>query len=234
MRLSCLLIGATSASAFVAPRPLHLTGSNNVQKTHTIQKLSLEDGQAVVDATTAKVAAISVGFSPFIESLNPAAKASDFLQSLDGLNKLIDSNYQKDLNAVLSEFKGMLTETNLLESEFASYLSNLSHEIDQWLLTQNPAVESLYNQILSQISSLKLDTPEVLVVTSFITYTIVTSILTWDQPPPPSKPYPLQRYDPIGAQVYFNDKPLQAISRGLEISLKSLRFALSLLKDKIE
>lgn len=230
MRLSSLLIGATSASAFVAPRYSHLKASSNVQETHSL-RLSLDDGISAVSATTAK---LEEQLSSFANSLETATPTFDLINSLDNLNQFIDSSYQKDLKAVLSEFQALFTETNLLESELGTYLSNVSREIDQWLLKQNPDVESLYNQILSQITSVKLDTPEVLAVSSFITYTIITSILTWDQPPPPSKPYPLERYDPIAAQVYFNDKPLQAIARGLEISLKSLRFALSLVKDKIE
>jgi hypothetical protein len=62
---------------------------------------------------------------------------------------------------------------------------------------------------------------------------VISNILTWGQPPPPSQPYPLQKYDPIAAQVYFDARLLLVIQRSLTIAVRSLGFALSLLQDKI-
>lgn len=153
--------------------------------------------------------------------------------NLDNFNAQIDSKYQDSLLSLLSDIQKILSEEGAIQSEFSAYAAKLSQEIDHWLVQQNPDVESIYKQVLGQVSSLTIDSPGAVALTAIVTYTVVSSVLTWDEPPPPSKPYLLQRYDPIGAQVYFDGKPLQALSRGVEISIKSLGFALSLLSDKV-
>jgi hypothetical protein len=89
-------------------------------------------------------------------------------------------------------------------------------------------------QVLSQISGLTIDTPAAAAIATVLNYIVVSRVRTWGQPPPPSKPYPLQRYDPIDAQVFFDGKTADVLARSLEIGFKSFGFALALLKDKIE
>lgn len=156
------------------------------------------------------------------------------VESLDKVNFEISNEYQTQLNSLLNQVKTILSEESVLQTEFTSYLTNLSQEIDQWLLHKSPEAESLYQQLLGQLGSVHVDSPLAVALTTVVTYVVVSSALTWGQPPPPSKPYPLQRYDPIAAQVYFDGKAVEAASRGLEIAVKSLGFALSLLKDKVE
>jgi hypothetical protein len=153
---------------------------------------------------------------------------------LDKFNFEINDEYQTILKSLLSQVQTVLSEESTLQIEFTSYATKLSQEIDQWLLQQNPAAEAVYQQVLSQLRALTIDTPEAFALSALVTYFVISSVLTWGQPPPPSKPYPLQRYDPVAAQVYFDGKAVEAVSRALAIAAKSLGFALSLLKDKVE
>lgn len=218
--ITSLLFVASTTSAFVAHNKNHIQLNKIITTTNSNSKiqLSLDDISSTVKGS--------------LEETTTSIKSA--IANLDNFNSLIDSKYEDSLKSLLSEIQAIFTQEKALQAEFSTIASKLSQEIDQWLLVQNPTVESLYRQILSQISSLTFDSPEALAISAFVTYTVVSSALTWGQPPPPSKPYPLQRYDPIAAQVFFDGKPLQALARGLEISLKSLGFAVSLLKDKVE
>mmetsp|Transcript_12081 Transcript_12081/g.34611 ORF Transcript_12081/g.34611 Transcript_12081/m.34611 type:complete len:975 (-) Transcript_12081:203-3127(-) len=83
---------------------------------------------------------------------------------------------------------------------------------------------------LAQLSG-ALDTPETIAATAVISFFVVNVILTWGESPPPGKPYPIGKYDPIGARIYFDRRPLQVAARALTIASKSLTFALSLAQD---
>ncbi|OEU11754.1 ABC1-domain-containing protein, partial [Fragilariopsis cylindrus CCMP1102] len=56
--------------------------------------------------------------------------------------------------------------------------------------------------------------------------------MTWSDSPPPGRPYPKGKYDPIAARIYFDSRPLQVLSRSVTITVKSLSFAMKLAQDK--
>jgi hypothetical protein len=51
------------------------------------------------------------------------------------------------------------------------------------------------------------------------------------QEPPPSRPYPNDKYDPITARAYFDIRPGNVLKRGLEVATTSVGFGLNLLID---
>lgn len=67
-----------------------------------------------------------------------------------------------------------------------------------------------------------------------ITYGIISTTLSIGEGPPPSSPYPLGRYDPSSARAYFDKRPLEVISRAVEIASISTKFGLGLLKDYLD
>jgi hypothetical protein len=158
----------------------------------------------------------------------------EVVASLDGINLQINDRFQNILTSLLSQIQLLLSEEQSAQAEFTNYATRFSQEIDQWLLQKNPQAEALFRQVFSQISGLTINTPAAAAIATVLTYIVVSSVLTWGQPPPPSKPYPLQRYDPIDAQVFFDGKTADVLARSLEIGLKSLGFALALLKDKVK
>eukprot|EP00980_Cylindrotheca_fusiformis_P006805 scaffold1426_cov83-Cylindrotheca_fusiformis.AAC.7 len=200
----------------------------------SLEEVSSEIKAALDGATTGvkgSLGDVSLGIKASLDGATNGVKG--VVGNLDTFNSQIDNSYKESLEAILNEIRTILTQEGKVQTEFSEYATRLSQEIDRWLGNQNPDVESLYQRILHQITSFNLNSPGALVLSAIATYTIVSSILTWDEPPPPSKPYLQQQYDPIGAKIYFDGKPLKALSRGVEIALKSFGFALSLLLDKI-
>jgi hypothetical protein len=155
------------------------------------------------------------------------------VSNLDKINLAMNEKTEGLLRVFLSQVQTVLREGTMIQQTFATYTTSVLKEIDQWLITQNPMVESFFRQIVDQLGSTNINTPEVVGITTIITYFVVTSILTWDEAPPPSKPYPLQRYDPVAAQAYFDGRTVEFVSRALEIAIKSLKFGLKVLQDQI-
>jgi hypothetical protein len=160
-------------------------------------------------------------------------KLKSLVGSLDNVNIAINGESQELLKVFLSKIQTVLEGETALQQEFSKFVAAITGQIDQWLLAQSPEVEAVFKQTLGQISSLSFNTPEAIGVTTIITYFVVSSVLTWGEAPPPSKPYPLSRYDPVAAQAYFDSRPVQFVARALQIAIKSLGFGLSFLQDKL-
>jgi hypothetical protein len=77
-----------------------------------------------------------------------------------------------------------------------------------------------------------LNTPESILVSAILSYVVINSVMTWSDSPPPGRPYPKGKYDPIAARIYFDSRPLQVLARSVTITVKSLSFALKLAQDK--
>lgn len=73
--------------------------------------------------------------------------------------------------------------------------------------------------------------PVAVVLSAGLTYTAISSLLSWNAPPAPGSPYPMKRYDPIAARAYFDTRPNVVIARGLRVALLSTKFALGILTD---
>ncbi len=153
--------------------------------------------------------------------------------NLDKINLAINEKSRQFLLTFLSRIQAVLDGESLLQNSLMKYLTTFTHEIDQWLLIQNPEVEALFHQTLNMLSAVTFNTPAVIGIATILTFFIVSSVLTWGEAPPPSRPYPLQRYDPVAAQAYFDGRTTEFFRRALEITVKSLGFGLSILQDQI-
>jgi hypothetical protein len=210
--LSCFLL-ASNTAAFLPSKQfqkslLHQEGATSLRPTQTLN------------------------FSPqdFI-----TASLEQVVGKLDTLNNEIGNTYASTLQSVLTQVKSLLSQEQGLQVEFTAIATKLLQEIDQWLLQQNPEVEQVFRTVLMQLSAAVSDnTPVAIALSTVVAYAAVSSILSIGEGPPPSKPYPLNRYDPVAARAYFDGKSLQALTRALNIGLNSLGFALSVLKDKLE
>jgi hypothetical protein len=72
-----------------------------------------------------------------------------------------------------------------------------------------------------------------LVITSYITYTVVSAILSIGQEPPPNSPYPMNKYDAMGAKKYFDNKLGMVVRRAIEVAILSGTFLLKLASDSV-
>eukprot|EP00956_Cyclotella_meneghiniana_P014769 scaffold22285_cov70-Cyclotella_meneghiniana.AAC.1 len=96
-------------------------------------------------------------------------------------------------------------------------------------IQSNPdkAWQSIQQSALSITSFFDGVPPAVLLLfSSIVTYTILNAILNNNNnnTPPPSSPYPMNRYDPISARRYFDSRPLEVLSRAVQVTLLSGTF----------
>lgn len=193
--------------------------------------------QGIAPVSSSKTA-LSLQSSDVTSAIKTAFEAVDgslksVITNLDKVNVAISEKTMELLRDLLSQVRAIMDGETIVQQEFTRYATTFTKEIDQWLAAQNPQVESFFHQVADQLSVISINTPEAIGITTVITYFVVTSVLTWDEAPPPSKPYPLQKYDPVAAQAYFDGKALDFVSRALEIAVKSLTFGLKVLNDQV-
>jgi hypothetical protein len=77
-------------------------------------------------------------------------------------------------------------------------------------------------------------TPAMLIlVTSPTTYISVTSLLNIGRPPPPTTPYPSNKYDPLTARLYYDNKIVLVLSRAIQIGVLSFTFLFGIALDYV-
>lgn len=151
--------------------------------------------------------------------------------NLDNVNSAIDESSQQFFQALLRSIQAILDQEQVLQEELMKYVTSISQQIDHWLLDHNPEIEALFKVTLTQLSEITINTSIAIGISTLLTYLVVSSVLTWSEAPPPSKPYPLQRYDPVAAQAYFDGRTSEVVGRAFTIFAKSLKFGLSVLQD---
>jgi len=162
-----------------------------------------------------------------------------------------------DIDRILQDLSKSLDSPNLevvskvksLATSLQEQVQNMDHRVltelqrivdqdlglsSQQMLQENPSLQPIAGKLSAMLSTLSLSPSVTLVVTSVVTYLLVSTILSMDQVPPPTSPYPFQQYDPIAARAYFDRRVLKVIMRGLDILLQSLQFGLAILQDKIQ
>jgi len=122
-----------------------------------------------------------------------------------------------------------------LDAGILARLDGIAHKLEAGLLADYPSIQPLYEKIVSAAAPMVVSHPSaVLVATASISYLLVSQILSIGKAPPPTRPYPLGRYDPVTARAYFDQRPLQVAARSLQILVSSLQFGLSLLRDQLK
>ena len=175
--------------------------------------------------------------------------AKDAQQVLSSLTETLDSIVQQSTDK-------MQTLLNQINEAFVTLLSTLANGSKDGAATgplidvnldpifaqmkETAASIGISNEDIGKVMSVlsgvtgALNTPETIAATAVISYVIINSILTWGDSPPPGRPYPNGKYDPVSARIYFDRRPLQVLGRSLTIASKSLTFALSLAGDKLK
>ncbi|KAL7455460.1 hypothetical protein ACHAWC_007029 [Mediolabrus comicus] len=60
-----------------------------------------------------------------------------------------------------------------------------------------------------------------ILITSYITYSVISTILNFGQEPPPNSPYPMNKYDATSAKRYFDGKIGLVVRRAIEVAFLS-------------
>ena len=135
------------------------------------------------------------------------------------------------LNEQVVELKLQLEH---LDADFIRQLQSLAQNLYQGIPTENPDFNPIVQQVYVFLQSMMLSPELTLVGSAVITSVLVSSILNAGRGPPPTQPYPLNKYDPIAARLYFDQQLPMVMTRGLEVFVQSLQFGLSLFRDKID
>jgi hypothetical protein len=220
-----LLLTSQTALAFVPPSPLALRPVGHR-----------------TPADVPRTSAVSLNGLPELQT--PALlkeKLVDLIQFIDPINVKLTETFQATLNDFLDTLTKSANEIRQLAVAGSPVLDKLQELATaanvalETYLTQYPSLSSTYNTIEGQHQNLpaldSVPTSVVILLSSVATYSIVSSLLTIGQPPPPSKPYPMKRYNPAAARAYFDNKIHLVIKRGLEAATASLGFGLALMKD---
>mmetsp|Transcript_2474 Transcript_2474/g.5296 ORF Transcript_2474/g.5296 Transcript_2474/m.5296 type:complete len:920 (+) Transcript_2474:140-2899(+) len=77
-----------------------------------------------------------------------------------------------------------------------------------------------------------------LLIASYVTYSVVSTALSFGQEPPPNSPYPMNKYDPVSARRYFDGRWGLVLGRAVQVAFLSGTFlsavALDFLTGKVE
>ena len=186
-----------------------------------LQKLSLSDSTAGVSTNGGDMGSYLNGLLSDLSSrLDKGLSLPSFpdkfpeIPSFDGLNDLKEQFLALDRSVIAA-------------------VDQMAKQIQDGIITDYPKL-SPYMDSLKNLLAPALQSPSLtILVSALLTYTVVSSVLSWDRGPPPSQPYPAGKYDPIAARAYFDNKLHLVVGRGLEILVQSLQFGLRLLQDKI-
>ena len=238
--LVVLLLG--TAAAFRAPSATNTCPARI--RTGRVQPLYAVEPNAATDVAAGLVI---TPMTTWKELVDAGADPKDAQQAFSMLTETLAS-------LLLQTIDKMQTLLNQINEAFVTLLASLAGSGDA---AAEPVIKLNLEPILAQIKVTAaaigvsnddmeriiglvnevtgaLNTPEAIAATAVVSYVVVSSILTWGDSPPPGRPYPKGKYDPVGARVFFGRRPLQVLARSLTIASKSLTFALSLAGDKLK
>lgn len=183
-----------------------------------------------------------------IESFNVKPQEILNLESLDVMKKEvlqgwidalqhINEDYQHTLQSGLeSFFRAFAQVQQLLPTQELTKLGTNLHLAISEFISQHPSLQPVYQKLYEFLQQASLQSESsspaaLLLASAFVTYTALSSVLQMGKLPPPSKPYPLETYDPLAARAYFDERPFAVIQRGLQVATTSLSFGVGLLQD---
>ena len=176
--------------------------------------------------TSGDVSADGNGASNFVDGL--LRDLSSRLENGVSLPSLPDK-----LPISLNGLEGLRQQFQELDRSVVSAVEQMASQIQDGVVTDYPNLTPYLDRLQTLLAPALQSPSLTLLVSALLTYTVVSSILSWDRGPPPSQPYPAGKYDPIAARAYFDNKLYLVLARGLEILVQSLQFGLRLLQDKL-
>lgn len=173
--------------------------------------------------------------------------AKDLISFFDPINEKLATEFRESLTGVLDQFSSTVTQVQSVLATVDAPVLKAFQELTTTLegalqayLVDHPTYQPLYNTLsellakqLSSVSHESTSPSVIILVSTVVTYSLVSSILSIGQLPPPSQPYPLQRYNAATARAYFDRRLPKVVARGLEIATTSLGFGLGLLQDYV-
>jgi len=168
---------------------------------------------------------------PNLDSLREQGSA----MSLNSLKEQLASlSTLPNLSSLKDQVATLKIQLDALDANMLEQLQSVAQNLNQGILADNPDLKPVVQQITVLLQPLLQSPTLTLAGSAVITFVLVSSILNVGREAPPQQPYPLNKYDPISARLYFDQRLPMVVARGLEIFVQSLQFGLSLLRDKLD
>ena len=107
--------------------------------------------------------------------------------------------------------------------------------------TVGPALTAIQERIVGALLDAGILTPDLtsklahlppavqIAASAAVTFVVFSSAL--GAVAPPNRPYPMGKYDPVGARAYFDARPAEAVARAVTIGTLSAGYGLGILQD---
>eukprot|EP00581_Thalassiosira_minuscula_P014806 CAMPEP_0183723322 /NCGR_PEP_ID=MMETSP0737-20130205/14931_1 /TAXON_ID=385413 /ORGANISM="Thalassiosira miniscula, Strain CCMP1093" /LENGTH=927 /DNA_ID=CAMNT_0025953583 /DNA_START=135 /DNA_END=2918 /DNA_ORIENTATION=+ len=234
---ACSLLAAVpGASAFIPPRQ-QSTHVGNLHSSLTDQLASFSYDGAIIGKTAAKAAAVSAPAAKATAATAAAAATTVAPSTADAAASLSIPDVAAivaSLSSVVSINAGKLATPLATAAEIVDGISTVVQTYEALVddkLTSSPAFSQAWESAKAQLGPLfeKLIHPDLppsvtLLIASYVTYSIVNTILSFGQEPPPNSPYPMNKYDAVSARKYFDGKWGLVFRRAVEVAFLSGTF----------
>lgn len=242
-RTSAIAIATATTTTTATSTALHLQQStSNVEQTATAATATTK---AAWQSLTQKIMTDTAGTGT--TATTGAVKSTELSTTTNAINDF-------DVNAALDKiwhYDLQLPQLSVQEQQLRPQLQLQQPEI---LKSATARVGELFNDMVHAASSnvpmmnlkdldpssMSIDTANLLsspvalyTGIALLAIATTTTLLNWNDSPPPSSPYPQGRYDPITAREYFQKRPWLVLERSAFVFTKALSFLALLAYDKV-
>ncbi len=235
-----LVLLLPTAAAFQSSVPTH-SGTSRIQTPNRgSMPLQAWNSKQLADMTTEVTTKSTDTLSSTTDLETAQLSFSALTENLDSLIQQNVDKMQSLLKQVNEAFITLISTLNNGSGDGAGLSINLNLDPLFAQMKETASAIGVSNEEITKVIGLingvvgSLNTPETIAVTAVVSYVVINSILTWGESPPPGRPYPKGKYDPVGARIFFDRRPLQVLGRSLTIASKSFFFALGVAGDYLQ
>jgi len=242
-----LVPSSVSTTTTTKARRSSITTRRIRRRFHQVGPLFAIDGTTVPDITmssnwndvASKLSSLKSMDDTAGGTINPISSIlqSLFHQSSDTIQKIIQQINELfvTINSSSSSVLSLSSSDTIVSSLQPMFTQLQQALVSLGLLSNEDAIKvitAINDDVKDVLLLLVNTTPQSIALGTILSYVVISTIVTWNQPPPLGKPYPKVKYDPLAAKAYFDVRPIEVVGRSLTISFKSLSFGLQLLTDK--
>ncbi|KAL7522081.1 hypothetical protein ACHAWX_006766 [Stephanocyclus meneghinianus] len=227
-----VLLYKASAFAFAPPQFTSHTKTFHLHSSLSDQLSQLSYDNAFIDKASRAIS----------KAVSTPPPAVDTIAETNNANVNVNVNLAfPDVSSLLHDIKGDIPK---LPSDLAlEAIIDKIHlpQINSDLLPATASLEAIdtflhpiYSTVTSTLpflATIDASPSLVILLTAIVTYSIIAGLFTIVSSPPPSTPYPMNKYDPVSARRYFDSRLVEVLFRGLQVTLLSGAFLSGLAFD---
>ncbi|KAL7442870.1 hypothetical protein ACHAXH_009435 [Discostella pseudostelligera] len=185
-------------------------------------------------STSAPIVATTTNLPPSSSS----SQWSDFVNSLPSFSSISPKPSPSDLSStsITKSFPTSIDElSNAILSTVQSYESQIDTQLSNSLSLKETwtVIKQQFGPVFESLIHPNLPISVTFLLVSYIVYSVISTIRSFGEEPPPNSPYPMNKYDPNTAKKYFNGKFGVVVLRAIEVAIYSGAFLLGLALDYV-